>query len=504
MEYPRVKFKCGRHLACQTLFVASLLFWSLYVLTRNLVFFAPTVLQFSDIRLKTDIQDLTAALKIVSELQGRSYRWKKSAEEEPDGTQSSASTSTENGDATHGHRVLGFIAQELQRVVPDAVRTTSRGYLVVSYTTLVPVLVEALKEQYDQARRLPEQVEQAAAETEVALQKTMQLLRDTIDRLNQLEEARPKHLDVEQGSKKPRKSSKHRREPCRKCCSCCCTCCAKRPLTWTIVSTLISVLLIGAAVGGLLAWIYRPLPLQLDGQILPLPPKFVTTNYIGNPGFEDPASNAWAGNYSYYQYNVGKRRDAIEDVDTARNFFDAGNYAAKMYLDPALTNSSNYSPIYIQQDLNMTYIAKKCAESTDDDVHVYLSIWVHIAQKLPANRTSGMNIRFYSTIEEMGGNKYDSNSVYIASDAVNKWEDLKLEIQLDTRLLPRKMTVKLRSGVPGLVFVDYATIRLSLDDFDSESNAPAAPSSVSYTPYTRSPAQTPTSTPAPAPSPDPH
>ena len=41
----------------------------------------------------------------------------------------------------------GLIAQELEKVIPELVNTDSEGWKSVEYTHLVPILLEALKEQ---------------------------------------------------------------------------------------------------------------------------------------------------------------------------------------------------------------------------------------------------------------------------------------------------------------------------------------------------------------------
>jgi len=41
----------------------------------------------------------------------------------------------------------GFIAQELEQVIPEATVLNSDGYYAVNYTMLIPVLTEAIKEQ---------------------------------------------------------------------------------------------------------------------------------------------------------------------------------------------------------------------------------------------------------------------------------------------------------------------------------------------------------------------
>lgn len=59
--------------------------------------------QLSDLRLKTNISDISDALKIVSSLQGRRYEWKNGTETE----------------GTGGNRVIGLIAQEVRKVAPE-------------------------------------------------------------------------------------------------------------------------------------------------------------------------------------------------------------------------------------------------------------------------------------------------------------------------------------------------------------------------------------------------
>ncbi|MBC8421932.1 MAG: tail fiber domain-containing protein [Pelagibacteraceae bacterium] len=83
----------------------------------------------SDQKLKTNIQDIKYGLDDVLKLQGREFDWKKEG---------------------RGHDV-GFIAQEIQEVIPELVKEVDglngkESYLTVNYAALVPVLVESIKE----------------------------------------------------------------------------------------------------------------------------------------------------------------------------------------------------------------------------------------------------------------------------------------------------------------------------------------------------------------------
>jgi hypothetical protein len=42
---------------------------------------------------------------------------------------------------------IGFIAQEINKVLPEVVNTDAKGYYRVNYSMLIPVLTEAIKEQ---------------------------------------------------------------------------------------------------------------------------------------------------------------------------------------------------------------------------------------------------------------------------------------------------------------------------------------------------------------------
>ena len=84
----------------------------------------------SDIRLKTDIKP-TRGLENILRLRGVEFTWKK--------------------DGTKG---MGFIAQEVEEVMPDIVHTGKNGYKSVEYQSIIAPLVEAVKEQQEEIEQL--------------------------------------------------------------------------------------------------------------------------------------------------------------------------------------------------------------------------------------------------------------------------------------------------------------------------------------------------------------
>ncbi len=85
----------------------------------------------SDERYKYNIQPVENALHIVSQLQGVTFNWKQD---------------TPSYAMTHVDSDIGFIAQQVREVLPDIVREDDKGYLGLRERAIVPLLVEAIKE----------------------------------------------------------------------------------------------------------------------------------------------------------------------------------------------------------------------------------------------------------------------------------------------------------------------------------------------------------------------
>ena len=95
----------------------------------------------SDVRLKKDIKPITDALDKVKKLNGVNFTWKKD-----------------------NKKSIGFVAQEIEKVLPELVKTTpaidnpEKQYKSVNYSNVVAVLVEAIKDQQKQIDELKKQI----------------------------------------------------------------------------------------------------------------------------------------------------------------------------------------------------------------------------------------------------------------------------------------------------------------------------------------------------------
>ncbi|GJM33962.1 MAG: hypothetical protein DHS20C18_29630 [Saprospiraceae bacterium] len=91
----------------------------------------------SSIRLKEDVSTVANALEKVLKLNGVRFKWKDSGTED-----------------------LGFIAEEAGKVIPEAVQFEDNGYATgMSYDHVLPLLVEAVKEQQGIIESLKEQIQ---------------------------------------------------------------------------------------------------------------------------------------------------------------------------------------------------------------------------------------------------------------------------------------------------------------------------------------------------------
>jgi len=101
----------------------------------------------SDKRLKTNIQVISNAKDIILNLEGVYFNWK---------------TDTEK-------RQVGFIAQDVEKIIPEIISKNQDGYYSISYGNFAPIIVEAMKEQQSQ-------IEDLKSENEALKQKLNEII----------------------------------------------------------------------------------------------------------------------------------------------------------------------------------------------------------------------------------------------------------------------------------------------------------------------------------------
>jgi len=129
----------------------------------------------SDLRLKRDVQPVPSALDKIRRLSGVAFHWNEQGLEhftrDIESTFSAGpnATEVENDKVWQAERerrrsqlaatYVGVVAQEVEAVLPEAVTTDSEGFKSVRYDDLIPLLIEAIKEQDQQMARLHKEIE---------------------------------------------------------------------------------------------------------------------------------------------------------------------------------------------------------------------------------------------------------------------------------------------------------------------------------------------------------
>jgi len=92
----------------------------------------------SDIKLKKDINIIDNALLKLNSINGVYYKWKDEIKDKD--------------------RQVGVIAQDVEKVLPEIIKTNADGYKTVDYSKLSPLLIEAVKELDKENKILKEQI----------------------------------------------------------------------------------------------------------------------------------------------------------------------------------------------------------------------------------------------------------------------------------------------------------------------------------------------------------
>jgi hypothetical protein len=105
----------------------------------NTVNFEYPIVQPSDSRLKDNITPISTPVEKIKALSGVEFDW--------------------NSGEQVGTHDVGLIAQDVEAVLPEAVTTQEDGYKNLAYTKVIPLLVEAMKEQQTMIEALRAEIE---------------------------------------------------------------------------------------------------------------------------------------------------------------------------------------------------------------------------------------------------------------------------------------------------------------------------------------------------------
>lgn len=136
----------------------------------------------SDARIKQGVEPLDGALETVTQLRGIRYEWE-------DDTVADLSLDDD--------RHVGFLAQDVERVLPEAVDEDGNGWMGTIDDAFTPILVEAVKEQQamldEQAETIDAQAESIESHVE-----TVAAQAETIDEQKETLEAQSTTLEAQE------------------------------------------------------------------------------------------------------------------------------------------------------------------------------------------------------------------------------------------------------------------------------------------------------------------
>lgn len=106
--------------------------------------------QISDSTKKEQITTIESALSKIVQMRGVEYYHKKNTKENDKSKVLNQPTT----------KKCGFLAQDVEKIIPEAVSTNTTGVKFVNYQAVIPYLVEAIKQQQTQIDQLQKDVNQ--------------------------------------------------------------------------------------------------------------------------------------------------------------------------------------------------------------------------------------------------------------------------------------------------------------------------------------------------------
>ncbi|MEN8121305.1 MAG: tail fiber domain-containing protein [Bacteroidota bacterium] len=110
-----------------------------------------TLTDVSDIRLKNNFSEIDNPIKKLSKINGKYYYWK---------------YKEFKNRSFSDKKQIGVIAQDVEKVFPELVRTDIDGYKSVDYIKFTPILIEAIKEQQKIIEKLEKRINQLEKKNE--------------------------------------------------------------------------------------------------------------------------------------------------------------------------------------------------------------------------------------------------------------------------------------------------------------------------------------------------
>lgn len=109
------------------------------------------VYNYSDMRAKTNIKTIESGLSTILNLRPVSYNWINSNSKSQNtdtivNSRSSTSEISSFGPIDDNKVQYGFLAQEVEEVIPNAVATDENGNKLINYTAIIPLLVQSIQE----------------------------------------------------------------------------------------------------------------------------------------------------------------------------------------------------------------------------------------------------------------------------------------------------------------------------------------------------------------------
>ena len=120
----------------------------------------------SDIRFKKNINPVTGALEKLSKLNPVNYDWREDEFKNK---------------GFNDKKQWGFIAQEVEKVMPELVGADEDDYLTLNYTGFVPLLTKAMQEQQTEMEKQQKEIDQLKAQLEMIMKMMQSDLSDKTD-----------------------------------------------------------------------------------------------------------------------------------------------------------------------------------------------------------------------------------------------------------------------------------------------------------------------------------